>query len=89
MGIWSQQNTPKTNEVRCRFRYLSSESLLADLPEGVYTAGFTFTETLSDASTQELLWYDKLCEFRVSHSAKRVGIGYADFPSTQMLIKIV
>lgn len=59
--------------------------VIADLPEGVYTAGFAFAEKLPDGSSNELMWYDKLCEFRVSHPAERVGIGYANLPATVAL----
>lgn len=68
--------------------YRISHYLVADLPEGLYTAGFTFTEKLPDGSSNELMWYDKLCEFRVSHPSDRIGVGYANLPSTQMLTHI-
>jgi len=68
--------------------YRISHYVVADLPEGVYTAGFAFTEKLSDGSMNELMWYDRLCEFRVSHPSDRIGVGYANLPSTQMLTKI-
>lgn len=68
--------------------YRVSHYVVADLPEGVYTAGFAFAEKFSDGSSNELMWYDKLCEFRVSHSSDRVGVGYANLPSTQMLTQI-
>lgn len=68
--------------------YRISHYVVADLPEGVYTAGFAFAEKLSNGSSNELMWYDKLCEFRVSQPSGRVGVGYANLPSTQMLTKI-
>lgn len=68
--------------------YRITHYVIADLPEGVYTAGFAFAEKLSDGSTKELMWYDKLCEFRVSQPSERVGVGYANLPSTQMLTQI-
>jgi len=68
--------------------YRISHYVIADLPEGVYTAGFAFAEKLSDGSSNELMWYGKLCEFRVSYPSHRVRIGYANLPATQMLTKI-
>ncbi len=68
--------------------YQISHYVIADLPEGVYTAGFSFTEKLLGGSDYELMWYDKLCEFRVFYPVDRIGIGYANLPSVQMLTKI-
>ena len=68
--------------------YRISHYVIADLPEGVYMAGFAFAEKLSGGSTHELMWYDKLCEFRVSHSSNRVGVGYANLPATVALTQM-
>lgn len=68
--------------------YRLSHHVVANLPEAVYTAGFVFTERLPNETYNELLWYDKLCEFRVSHPTDRVGIGYANLPSTQTFTQI-
>jgi hypothetical protein len=68
--------------------YRISHYVIADLPEGVYTAGFAFAEKLSDGSVNELMWYDKLCEFRVSHPSHRVGVGYANLPATIALTQM-
>lgn len=68
--------------------YRISHYCVADLPEGVYTAGFAFAEKLPDGSINELMWYDELCKFRVSHPAERVCVGYANLPSMIALIQI-
>jgi hypothetical protein len=68
--------------------YRTSYYVIADLSEGVYTAGFAFFEKLIDGSVNELMWHDKLCEFRVSYPAERLGIGYANLPTTVALTQI-
>lgn len=68
--------------------YRINHYVVADLPEGVYTVGFAFAEKLSNGSSNELLWYDKLCEFRVSHPTDRIGVGYANLSATVALTKM-
>ncbi|SDW03624.1 Wzt carbohydrate-binding domain-containing protein [Nitrosomonas communis] len=53
--------------------------LIAELPEGRYTAGFTFTEHNAESSLN-LARYDKLIKFQVHIPKPRSSIGYVDLP---------
>jgi hypothetical protein len=74
----------QSHQYLSRGSYRVSHHLLADLPEGKYTAGFAFAERLSDEN-RELAWYDKLCEFQVYHQADRSSVGYACLPAEMTL----
>jgi hypothetical protein len=67
-----------------RGSYRISHHLLAELPEGKYTAGFAFAERLPDGN-RELAWYDKLCEFQVCHQTDRKFAGYVCLPAEMTL----
>lgn len=53
--------------------------LVADLPEGQYTAGFAFIECCAEGN-RELAWYDKLVTFRVSAQRLTQSVGYVSLP---------
>lgn len=63
-----------------RGSYRASYHVLADLPEGKYTAGFAFSERLLD-NNRDLAWWDKLCEFQVNRRPGRPFAGYANLPA--------
>ncbi len=61
--------------------------IIANLPEGEYTAGFAFDERF-EKSTRRLAWYDRLCEFRiVLPEYSRQSVGYVDLPAAVTLQK--
>lgn len=53
--------------------------LVADLPEGQYTAGFAFIERCAEGN-RELAWYDKLVTFRVLVQRLTPSVGYVSLP---------
>lgn len=55
--------------------------LIANLPAGKYTAGFSLAERLPDGGQQELAWYDVMCEFRVQYEAHPPFAGYVSLPA--------
>ncbi len=54
-------------------------SLIADLPEGKYSAGFAFLEK-REHGNRELAWYDKLSTFSVTVPRPQASIGYCSMP---------
>jgi hypothetical protein len=62
--------------------YRASYYLLADLPAGTYTAGFSMTDRLADGQKHELAWYDVICDFQIIHPAIRIGVGHSNLPAT-------
>jgi len=50
--------------------------MIIDLPEGDYTAGFAFADSLT--GHRELAWFDKLIAFHVSLQRRHAGVGYSD-----------
>ena len=53
--------------------------VIAELPEGKYTAGFAFAERRPEGHRQ-LAWYDKLAEFSVVVPRPQACVGYASLP---------
>jgi hypothetical protein len=53
--------------------------LVVDLPEGAYTAGFSFAAPLP-AGIRELAWFDNLVSFNVSIQRRQADVGYASMP---------
>lgn len=53
--------------------------LVADLPAGTYSAGFSFVEP-RPAGVRELAWYDRLASFRVIIPRLTPGSGYVSLP---------
>lgn len=62
-----------------RGTYTMHYHLVADLPEGDFTAGFAFAERFSGRSC-DLAWYDKLIPFHVVWPEARASVGYANLP---------
>lgn len=62
--------------------YCVAHHLLADLPPGKYTAGFSFAEKLTEG-LRELAWFDILCAFQVDCNVNQTFAGYIYLP-TQM-----
>lgn len=60
--------------------YAESWSIIANLPEGEYTAGFAFTECLPSGN-RELAWFDKLISFRVTIARPTPSVGYVHLPA--------
>ena len=58
----------------------------ANLPVGMYTAGFAFAER-TETGVNELYWTDVACEFRVSRAQTKTSVGYVDLPATINLIR--
>ena len=54
-------------------------SLIADLPEGKYAAGFAFLDK-REQGDRELAWYDKLLTFSVTVPRPQASIGYCSLP---------
>ena len=61
--------------------YRVSYYLIANLPAGKYTAGFAFSERLSEDRQLELAWRDVMCEFQVSHQAGKTFASYSYLPA--------
>src|SRR5690606_26423261 len=72
-------------QVACGTHYLYFD-LIAELPEGQYTAGFTFTE--HSESSLNLAQYDKLIEFYVHIPKPKSSTGYVSLPVEFSLQKI-
>ena len=53
--------------------------LVADLPEGAYSVGFSFVEPRAEG-LRELAWYDQLVTFRLTLPRLRPGSGYVSLP---------
>ena len=53
--------------------------LLADLPEGSFTAGFAFADHAKN-KFQELAWFDRLVTFRIQLTKITPSIGYVSMP---------
>jgi hypothetical protein len=60
--------------------YRVSHHLVADLPAGMYTAGFAFAERLPEG-LRELAWHDVLCRFRVIPQVAKPFAGYSYLPA--------
>lgn len=59
-----------------RLRY----AVVAELPEGEYTAGFAFAERGAGGQTREIAWYDKLLGFRIALVRVTPSVGYVSLP---------
>lgn len=68
--------------------YCVKYSLLADLPVGKYSVGFSFVEKSSNG-TKELAFNDHLCEFDLRQQIETHYSGYAYLPAEIDLIPIV
>ncbi|MFM0595036.1 Wzt carbohydrate-binding domain-containing protein [Paraburkholderia dilworthii] len=60
--------------------YRVSHHVIADLPAGKYTAGFSFFE-YSNEGRKDLAWHEVMCEFDVYHHVRRNFTGYAYLPA--------
>ncbi|MFA5171083.1 MAG: Wzt carbohydrate-binding domain-containing protein [Sulfuriferula sp.] len=65
--------------------YSARYYLIADLPTGRYTAGFSFTERLAEG-INELAWSDVACEFHVRRLIEQQFAGYAYLPTELSLL---
>lgn len=59
-----------------RLRY----AVVAELPDGEYTAGFAFAERGAGGQTREVAWYDKLVGFRIALVRVTPSVGYVSLP---------
>jgi hypothetical protein len=60
--------------------YLVHYALVAELPEGEYTAGFAFAACDANGRKQELAWYDALLDFHIELQRLKPSVGYASLP---------
>ena len=67
--------------------YCVKYSLLADLPIGKYTVGFSFVEMLTN-SIKELAFNDLLCEFDIRQQIETHYSGYVYLPAEMVLTPI-
>lgn len=69
--------------------YQTTFSLIADLPYGIYTAGFAIADKASEHH-KELFWHDKLCQFEIVPSDEYAlpGVGYSLLPAAVSLRNI-
>ncbi|WP_233854953.1 Wzt carbohydrate-binding domain-containing protein [Paraburkholderia sp. HD33-4] len=61
-------------------RYRARYYLASDLPDGTYSAGFSFVGKSGDVVAQ-LAWHDCLSTFHVSSPRIIAGVGYASLPA--------
>jgi hypothetical protein len=72
-----------TNVMPGRYRVL--HHLVARLPTGSFTAGFSFSD-ISGKRRSELFWHDAACSFAVTSSQQHPGVGYSICPARQSLV---
>ncbi|WP_077177022.1 Wzt carbohydrate-binding domain-containing protein [Burkholderia cenocepacia] len=71
--------TPGIYRFRC--------ACVADLPEGVYTAGFAFAERIA-GEMHNIAWYDELVTFHVTHERVTPSVGYAQLTTAMDCYRI-
>lgn len=62
-------------------RYRERFAIVANLPDGEYTAGFAFADR-SESDHKELAWYDRVFGFRITLDRSLPFVGYSYIPST-------
>jgi hypothetical protein len=60
--------------------YVVRYALVAELPEGEYTAGFAFAACDANGRKQELAWYDALLDFHIGIQRVKPSVGYVSLP---------